>query len=408
MAPGGRVCYMGETKTAVKYFSKLGYNCPNETNPAEFLLDLVSVDSEDPHAAAEDEHRITKLAAAFAESQQSSSISLLTAKAVKLDNEKRLTRTVKTSKRFSLHFVRRFGRLLQRSWRQNVRNHRVNALRLLASAGNAYLFTSIFKSIKKGIFTSKSVADRTAMLTFGVVNMSMLALMKTIDLFAKEKPVVKREHQRRQYSSFEYLLSKSLAEIPLDTVFAALFTSVLKAVSGIRIGWMELTGTFALMTVAGASMGFAIGALSPTAEIAMSAGVPIMVILMTVGVINPSGVDPSSPPPAIVEALKQLSPIAYAVKAVCLAEYQGMEFEDPEGPRRNIFARGRSLMRDLPRMGAFALVKNGEQVLKELGLEDETYGGAMKHLLMLSAANLFISWVGLKLQGGSNSGLKKN
>jgi hypothetical protein len=246
------------------------------------------------------------------------------------------------------------------------------------------------------------------MLTFGIINMSMMALMKTIDLFAKEKPVVQREQQRRQYTSLEYLLSKSFAEMPLDAVFAAIFTTVLKAVSGVRIGWMQLTGTFALMTVTGASMGFAIGALSPTAEIAMSAGVPLMVILMTVGVINPSGVDASNPPPMVVEALKQISPIAFAVKAVCLAEYRGMEFEDPEGPGRNIFARGRSLMRDLPRMGAFALVQNGEQVLEELGLGDETYEGAMRHLVILSAANLFISWLGLNMQGGSNSGTKKN
>ena len=126
-----------------------------------------------------------------------------------------------------------------------------------------------------------------------------------------------------------------------------------------------------------------------------------MVILMTVGVINPSGVDPSNPPPLVVDALKQLSPIAFAVKAVCLAEYHGMEFESPTGPKGNFFARGRSLLRDLPRMGALALVKNGDEVLDELGLGEETYQGAMRHLAILSAANLFISWLGLRMQSGS-------
>jgi ABC-type multidrug transport system permease subunit len=89
----------------------------------------------------------------------------------------------------------------------------------------------------------------------------MMALMKTIQLFAKEKPVVQREQQRNQYTSLEYLLAKCMAELPLDAMFAGIFTTTLKAVCGIRIGWEALTGVFMLMTVAGASMGFAIGAL---------------------------------------------------------------------------------------------------------------------------------------------------
>jgi hypothetical protein len=407
MAPGGRVCYIGDSKEAVDYFSELGYHCPTETNPAEFLLDLVSIDSEDPSASAEDEGRILKLAVAFADyqkSEESSNISLPSdlQELSPLKESKSLVGHV-TSK---FRFFQRFRRLLMRSWKQNIRNNRVNLMRLVGSVGNAVLFTHIFKSIKKGVFTAKSVADRTALLTFGIINMSMMALMKTIDLFAKEKPVVQREQQRQQYTSFEYLVSKAIAEIPLDAGFAALFTTVLKAMSGIRIGWKELTATFSLMTVAGASLGFAIGAWSPTAEIAMSAGVPVMIILMTVGIINPSGVDSSEPQPAILEALKQLSPIAFAVKAACLAEFRGREFQRPDDETRNIFSRGSAVLKDLPKMGALALVKNGDQVLEELGLAKETYKSAMWHLATLSVANLLVSWLGLHLQNGSSGGKK--
>jgi hypothetical protein len=132
----------------------------------------------------------------------------------------------------------------------------------------------------------------------------------------------------------------------------------------------------------------------------MTAGVPIMVILMTVGVINPSGVDQSEPSPAVVEALKQVSPIAFAIKAACLAEYRGMEFQDPSasGRQGGIFVRGRRFLRDLPKMGALAFVQNGDQVLNELGLENEDYKGAMKHLAIISFANLILSWIGLMFQ----------
>jgi ABC-type multidrug transport system ATPase subunit len=185
MAPGGHVVYMGKAKDAVSYFAKLGYQCPAETNPAEFLLDLVSVDSEDPREASEDEVRISFLAAAFVEKQhtfekwviavQSDEVDMdyVLEHALSRDEEATTALTTRPKKRslLTLRPIKRFGRLLLRSWRQNIRNHRVNIYRLFASGGTAYLFTNIFQSIKKGFFTSKSVADRVALLSFSVINM---------------------------------------------------------------------------------------------------------------------------------------------------------------------------------------------------------------------------------------------
>ena len=229
----------------------------------------------------------------------------------------------------------------------------------------------------------------------------MMTLMKTIDLFAKEKPVVNREQERGQYSSLEYLLAKTIAEIPMDTIFAIIFTSTLKFSCGLRIGLKALIGVFALMTVAGSSLGFAIGALSPTGEIAVIAGIPTMVVMMTVGIINPAGVDHSEPQPALIRILKQLSPIAFAIKALCLAEYRGMEFEDLRHKEKrrfvDVLSSSRDVLKELPKMGALALVQNGDQVLVELGLEKHNYENAMKHLAFLSIGNLFLSWIGLKL-----------
>ena len=395
LAPGGRVIYHGKSQDAIKYFKKIGFDCPTQTNPAEFLIDLVSVDSEDFDKAFEDELRILKLVEAFKEHQKSIKFTRHFANLAKSKVEE--ASVIRFNRRLNpIDRIQRFGHLLLRSWRQNIRNHRVNFIRLIGSAGNALLFSTIFKTVKKGEFSAKSVGDRVAMLTFGVINMSMLALMKTVDLFAKEKPVVQREQLRRQYTSLDYLVSKSLAEIPLDAAFSALFTTVLKASTGIRIGWSALTGTFALMTVAGASLGFAVGALSPSSEASMSTAIPIMVILMTVGVINPSGVDISEPQPTFVKALKQLSPINYAIKAACIAEYQGMEFGNTQKRSRwNFFSSGYNILKDLPKMGGLALVQNGNQVLQELGLQQDTYEGSMKHLGALSFVFLVMSWIGL-------------
>lgn len=188
----------------------------------------------------------------------------------------------------------------------------------------------------------------------------------------------------------EYVVAKILAELPMDSLFAAVFTTVLKQVSGLRIAWKHVTATFSLLTTAGASLGFALGCWSPHAELGKTASVPIIVLLMVVGVINPSGVDPQKQPPVLVQWMKKFSPFAYAVEALCLGEYPGMSFAKSRG----LFAK----VRNLPKMGGLALVQNGDQVIEALGLAGQTYANAMRHLGTLSAGFLVMSWVGLTLQ----------
>lgn len=222
-----------------------------------------------------------------------------------------------------------------------------------------------------------------------------MALMKTIELFARERPVVEREQMRSQYSSFEYLFSKAIAELPLDVFFAAAFTTMLKAITGLRIPLAQLTATFSLMTVAGASLGFAIGSSTPSAESAMSAGIPVIVIFMVVGIINPSGVDTSHQAPAYLKFLRWASPIHWAVEALCLAEYRGMKFQDDKA--RWPWQR----FKDLPKIGGLALVRNGDQVLDALGLGNANYETVMKNLAVLSGTYLLLSWLGLVVTGAS-------
>lgn len=187
-------------------------------------------------------------------------------------------------------------------------------------------------------------------------------------------------------------MAKVVAELPLDTLFASVFTTVLKLCSGLRISWRQLTATFGLLTISGASLGFMLGSwFQGSREMSMASCSPVVVMLMVVGVINPGGVDAKSPPPpTLVRWLKRCSPFVYAVEALCLGEYPGMQLR---GPRDGLWGR----LKDLPRMGAFAMVQNGDQVIEALGLKGKTYQGVMGTLGKLSIYYLALSWVGLQM-----------
>lgn len=85
-----------------------------------------------------------------------------------------------------------------------------------------------------------------------------------------------------------------------------------------------------------------------------------------------------------------MSPISIAIEALCIAEYEGMDFSE-DGMQWS--------WRDLPRMGGLALVRNGDQVIEALGLQNKNYSGMMKRMLILSVSNLILSWFGLSCCG---------
>ena len=97
-----------------------------------------------------------------------------------------------------------------------------------------------------------------------------------------------------------------------------------------------------------------------------------------------------------MQCLKQLSPAGIAIEALCIAEYNGLDFGS-QGTRFRVA--------DLPKMGGLALVRNGDQVLGALGLSGQQYTSKMFDLGKLSGFFLITSLVGLKLSASADSGV---
>lgn len=58
----GRCLYAGPAAAAVSHFAALGHQCPPQYNPADFLIDLVSVDYSSAESEAETRARLETLA----------------------------------------------------------------------------------------------------------------------------------------------------------------------------------------------------------------------------------------------------------------------------------------------------------------------------------------------------------
>lgn len=65
-------------------------------------------------------------------------------------------------------------------------------------------------------------------------------------------------------------------------------------------------------------------------------------------------------------------------------------------------------LKDLPKMGALALVQDGDSILENLGLGKAKYSDLMMNLWVLSGIYITISWLGLSYFGPSFMDTKAN
>ena len=173
------------------------------------------------------------------------------------------------------------------------------------------------------------------------------------------------------------MLAKTLVELPSDMAFAALFGVVVKQQCGLRAKTAEISAAYALTAAASASLGLAIGAVTPTAESAIAIGAPIMVTNMLVGVINPAGVASGDGPSRVMAALERTSVIRHAIEALIVSELD--------------VTLARSA-KDAPRMGGARVGAHGIEVLERLGVFDG-YGDAMRKMGVLAGVHLLVGMV---------------
>ncbi|KAI5863743.1 P-loop containing nucleoside triphosphate hydrolase protein [Durotheca rogersii] len=61
LARGGSPAYAGSAKDMLPYFHALGYQCPQHTNPADYALDLITIDLQEAHREEESREKVRRL-----------------------------------------------------------------------------------------------------------------------------------------------------------------------------------------------------------------------------------------------------------------------------------------------------------------------------------------------------------
>ena len=308
----GQVAYSGPSDTAPAHFAEVGYPMPEQCNPAERYIDLISIDYSSDETANECNNRVEKLIAAWRSSQKSNEQRKAAASIVEASSEPQ-----------GVGPLGRIGLLLQRAWRQITRDKKTTISRFMSSFMSALLFGAIYWKIGR---TQSAIQDRLGLLQVCAINTAMTSMVKTLYVFPKESVLINRERARGSYSIFEYFTSKLVAELPIGAFFPLIFSftvyPMVRLSGGIgRI--LRFMGIITLESFTAASYGLAIGALLSSTEAAVAVGPSSFVLQIVFGglYITEAGV------PKWARWIPRISLIKHSYEALCVNEFKGLEFE---------------------------------------------------------------------------------
>lgn len=314
----GHVVYDGPAgQQSVDYFANLGFQCPELFNPADYFLDIVSVDNRSHEEEHRSQRRIQYLIDTFTAKQV---ISPRDGTGVEME-------PYRPSNEWDAAVQSGIWTQIQvlgtRNFRQLSRDRATLIIRLCTTCFFGLLIAALYSETGTG---QKAIQDRIGVLFFVAINQSFSALFNTINTFVEEKPIVMRERQSFSFHLSAYYITKVLTAMPIDIVTPLLFSCIVYWIVGLNPdpeAFLLFCGITLSVTLAAIGIGFCIGSKASSVAAASAMGPPVMIMqLMLAGFyINISNI------PVWLRWLSNFSIIQWSFAAYVVNEFTGRTFD---------------------------------------------------------------------------------
>eukprot|EP00457_Paulinella_chromatophora_P003788 gb/GEZN01003796.1/.p1 GENE.gb/GEZN01003796.1/~~gb/GEZN01003796.1/.p1 ORF type:complete len:650 (-),score=75.04 gb/GEZN01003796.1/:106-2055(-) len=349
LSPGGVPVFSGPTAELAPYLTKLNYPVPQHSNPADFALDLISMQEGDIGKPSLPAYRF-QFQRNSAEQQMS--------------QPEAADRAAMPRPKVSQ--LQQFQILLQRSMKQLSRDTQTLFMRAFATTGAAGLFAAIYWKLGN---SQPSIFSRQGLLQVLVNYIAMTSLVKTINVFGKERTLVQREISQAQYSVEPYLLSKIFSDLPIASAFPLVLGMIVYPCAGLqplRLPFLRFSSLLTLQSLASASLGLAFGSMFPL-EPALEAGKATMMISIIFGGFYFS----NQTLPSALRWLSEISLVKKGFEGLLVNEFEGLCFEG------------------LP-------FTTGEQVLQHINVPSSALPAAFSRGCLILVVNYSLTYLSLK------------
>ncbi|KAG5940743.1 hypothetical protein E4U60_000318 [Claviceps pazoutovae] len=382
LARGGHPVYAASAKRMLGYFGQRGYECPTHTNPADFALDMITIDLQQVGCEAQSRARVEQLiedwykggadnthkvaveqlsgiqeadkpsekpktraghqdtppdreeptnrqysGALKAEHEQLEDLSAPAAPRRTFNKAKLSTPAeVGALVRKRTPFLIALPLLLQRAVINTRRQPQLILARTMQVAGLAIIFALFFSPVGNDYF---AVQTRIGFVQ-EVGAFYFVGMLQNVAVYPPERDVFLREHDDGVYGVDAFLASYTLIEIPFEILSCIIYGVLATYAVGLpHTAPMLFVNTFACFGVV--SCGESLGIIFNTLIGHTGFAVNIMGILLSVA--NSIAGVLSIDMPDLFKAMNYLSPIRYAIRAMAPYSLRGVRFTCTDGQR---------------------------------------------------------------------------
>ncbi|XXH01594.1 hypothetical protein Hte_007954 [Hypoxylon texense] len=406
LARGGSPAYAGAAKDMLSYFSGLGYQCPQHTNPADFALDLITINLQEAQREAESREKVRRLIDSWAQvmagelqvpprlsninEAEELNVKTTTENTRKSGDVGRLSSAIPrrslnkpalatpaelgalVHKRAS--FITAFPLLLHRASINFRRQPPLVLARTMQVVGLAVVLTLFFAPLHNDYY---SVQNRVGFVQ-EVGAFYFVGMLQNVAVYPAEREVFYREDDDAVYSVEAFLSTYTLLELPFE-ILACLVFGVLAdfAVGFPRTAEMYFVYVFCCFGIV--SCGESLGIMFNTVFNHTGFAVNVISILLSVAQIIAGLM--SIDQPALFKIFNYINPLKYATAALAPFSLRGVRFTCDDSQR-------------LP-TGQCA-IETGEQVLDlyKLNVDPVVHIGALAATVVVYR---LVAWLLLRL-----------
>lgn len=302
----GKMIFEGPFDQCNDFFQECGYNLPPNTNPTDFFLDVISLDTRNDKSMADCYNKINYINEMWMEK--------------KIQHTPRLDNPVNSYGVTGSSVL--FPVLLRRNIIEYWRKTSFLAVKILQKIIFLLIFGLAY--LRMG-YSEDEVNSRKGSLTFLVLNGLFGVCAPIFNVFPQEKRIIVRERRSGMYSGYTAFLSKYVSEIPFNMVYELTYLVALYWIIGLNPN----AGRFFICLIIYASLinfslvfGLAISTISPSQNIAQIIG-STFILLFTVysGAFGSTNVIP-----AWLRWIIFISPIYYAYTALIQNQFRDVTF----------------------------------------------------------------------------------
>ncbi|KAI9730845.1 MAG: hypothetical protein M1834_005563 [Cirrosporium novae-zelandiae] len=310
LARGGFPVYSGKCTDMLSYFQSLGYQCPQTTNPSDFVLDLITVDLQHEAREAASRQKVQRLIQNWDNAQNG---------LMKLPSRIAQPAELGSLKKQMNPFRVTYPLVLRRSAKNICRQPEILMARIMQPIGMGAILAIFFAPLHHNYVSVQARMGLVQQFT----SLYFVGMLENLAIYPMERDLFYREREDGCYSIEAFILSYTTLEVPLQIPTALAFGALAGIATDLKrtvVFW--LISAFNCFCIV--SCGESVGIMFCTFFSHVGFSVQIMSVLLSIATIL--GGILSLNIPGFLQALNYLSPVKYSIANVASYAMDGQTF----------------------------------------------------------------------------------